>query len=486
MSGRISSPDAEIVFRTAESLVEDGDWSISPIKRWTAFGTTRGRDGRFYSLFGPAEAVAMVPFFLLGRWCEAQAPSFFAFLTRRPFFRDYYVASRFNDTVRLFAAWLNVLVTAFSCLVLYQMARALAYSAQTGLLLALLFGLATPAWAYTRDGFSEPLATLLGLVSFERLLVWRSHPRQTDALIVAGLTLGLSVLTHISMLLSVPFFVGYVLMASWIAKAPSSDQTRKELRQTVSTLTLFLLPLGLCGSLLIWHNCQRFGSWFETGRMGRYGHFVLPWEGLLGLTVSPGKGLLLYAPVVIAGICGFPSFHRRHRLEARLIASMSLFRLLFVAARSDWHGGFCIGPRLLLVLLPFLLLPAAPLLDELLSQPSRHGKLKKVSLCIGISFFIQIILVKGNIFDYLFWRHVELSRQGIPDAVIYNHLFHWSWSCSPLVGFLWFPPTDLLLLDAVRYGAPMAFLLCFVAAFVVLVTCLIILRGILVAAKRIA
>ena len=37
----------------------------------------------------------------------------------------------------------------------------------------------------------------------------------------------------------------------------------------------------------------------------------------------------------------------------------AIFRYAFIAARSDWHGGFSVGPRYLMMVIPFLLLPLA-------------------------------------------------------------------------------------------------------------------------------
>ncbi|NCO32744.1 MAG: hypothetical protein AUJ92_03665 [Armatimonadetes bacterium CG2_30_59_28] len=485
MSGRISSPDGELVFRAAQSLATEGDWSIQPINGWAGFGSSRGKDGEFYSLFGPGESVAMVPFHALGRSCVERWPAFFEFLSRRPFFRDYYTRTNFNETVRLFAVWLNVLVTSLTCALLYRVACRLEARVEIGVCIALLFGLATPAWAYSRDGFSEPLATLLLLFSFEQLLpqsrsgnsTIRSHG--SCRLLLAGLALGLSTLTHISIALAVPFFLWYVVTNTRHRKpADFSETTDRQPAHHLSPI-VFALPLLACASVLLFHNYARFGNPLETGRMNRYGHFVAPWIGMLGLSVSPGKGLLLYAPIVVSCLLGFPSFRRRWPREAMLIAAMCILRFIFVAARSDWHGGVCIGPRLLMVLLPFLLIL---LLEDLGAWQSRRlFQVKARILCatMALSLFVQIVLIKGNVFDWSFWRRAQLITQGISDSTIYNHLFHWSWSCSPLTGFLWFPPTDMLLLDAIRYHAPLTLIFCFVLVFLLFAGCTVFLQRIL-------
>jgi hypothetical protein len=60
---------------------------------------------------------------------------------------------------------LNLVITAATGVVLFRLARDLYHSRWIGLILALVYGLATSAWPYTSVLFSEPLVTLLTLVA---------------------------------------------------------------------------------------------------------------------------------------------------------------------------------------------------------------------------------------------------------------------------------------------------------------------------------
>ncbi len=453
MSGRISSPDGEIVFRTTQSLVERGRWDVQPLKGWSGFGTPEGKDGKHYSLFGPCQSVVMVPFYVAGRWFCERWPHGFNFLERRPFPRDYYSKTAFSDAVRLFCIWLNVWVSALTCVVLYRLATRLGGSSTTSLVCALLYGLTTNAWAYSRYCFSEPLATLLMLLAFERLADYIHHQPHRSSLAWAGVFLGLSVLTHITIVLAVPFFIWYV----W-------PGLKREERFDLPGVVALFLPLTLCAGLFFYYNLFRFGNPLETGRMGTYGHAVAPWVGLFGLLLSSGKGILWYSPIVWAPLFAAPSFLKRWPREGYVILGMAIVRVLFVASRSDWHGGFGVGPRFLVPLLPFLIL----LLLEVISRGERHSLSPRAERAFftvaALSFFVQVTLVKCSVFDWLFWKREMLLQQGFSDSVIYNHLFLFSPSCSPLFGFLWFPPTDLLALDVFRYAGPPAFRLVLVVA----------------------
>jgi hypothetical protein len=60
--GGIRSPDGEVQFRTAEALATRGTFAVrSRVPRLKDFGLPAGTDGRYYSLFGPAQPIACVP-----------------------------------------------------------------------------------------------------------------------------------------------------------------------------------------------------------------------------------------------------------------------------------------------------------------------------------------------------------------------------------------------------------------------------------------
>jgi len=98
------------------------------------------------------------------------------------------------------------------------------------------------------------------------------------------------------------------------------------------------------------------GTTPKTGRP----HFF---NGLYGLSLSPRKGLVWYAPPVLLGLLGLPAFVRTRRHEALLYLGIVAGYLLGHACYTYWEGGWCWGPRLLLPALPFLLLPACVLLE---------------------------------------------------------------------------------------------------------------------------
>lgn len=375
--GGIRSPDGEAVYRVAESLALHGSFAVEEELDWRGFGLARGRDGRLYSVFGPLQSLAEAPFVaganaILGERSDAGG--------RVPFGPSFHVGDGLPAAVRgerptvprphalrFAASWATVLAAAASVLVFFRLARRCGRSDRSALVAALLYGLGSLAWWYAGSDFSEPLATLLALLSLD--LLTRSDrrlvgPPRPDASAVAGLALGLSILAHVTSVLFVPLFALYA--------GARSRTTGPTLRGGVARLLRFAGGLAVPLAALALYNAARFGSPFETGRavdpaaaaaLG-YGRFVAPWAGLHGLLLSSGKGVLLYCPAVLLGVVAWPALRRRHRILADVLAGSVLTRLFFVAARSDWHGGFALGPRLLVPTIPFLLLPVAAWLAE--------------------------------------------------------------------------------------------------------------------------
>lgn len=119
--------------------------------------------------------------------------------------------------------------------------------------------------------------------------------------------------------------------------------------------------------LTLGYNFAYYGVWNAT--IGGYNRgmmegFVTPFlEGLAGLTVSPGRGLLVYSPVLAFSLAGFVLAWRR-RAPLAIAAGLAAGAVLGLHAKWDgWWGGVCFGPRLLSDALPLLSLLLVPALE---------------------------------------------------------------------------------------------------------------------------
>lgn len=465
--GGIRSPDSEVVFRTCEALATRGSLGVEPLEEDPGFGVAPGRDGQFYSVFGPLESLVCVAFYPLSRVSvlvpESVPPSHYAgagielMLAREQ-------ASTAAHRTRFVVSFLTSLISAASVWIFFLLSRRLYGSPGIAVVLAGLFGFATLHWPYSSTFFSEPLAMLMVLMSL--LLVIDLESAGTSSrrrLVAAGLFLGSGAATHLSAILFIPFLLLYVVVAGRSSEAPTSAVRRG---------LLFAVGCAIPLLLLGFYNLIRFGVFLETGRgvisdaVARfgYGSWVAPWEGLIGLLVSPGKGLLFFCPLVILGLVALPALLRQQPILGWSLLAAVGARVLVIAARSDWHGGFGLGPRYLLLVLPLLVLPIGAWLRE---KPSATRL--RVVLAVGVLAAVQqFYFVLGEVFSYYhgIWKFAEHEgRLELLRDIYFN------WGFSPLVFLLkgqrgpWslhgVSVSDSVLLAAFGVAAMVAAVLCY-------------------------
>jgi hypothetical protein len=316
-----------------------------------------------------------------------------------------------HHRLRFFSAWFNPLVTALLILVFGWLAYCLFQQPLTQVSVVFSFGFASLIWPYSGTFFSEPLATLLSLVSFAILL----NPSTTHPLyrFLSGLCLGFAVATHLSAMLMVPFWAALYF---W----PDQADTESHNRTTINSIFNFggglLLPILALGLYNFW----RFGSFLETGRSVDafaahafgYGRFQDPWLGLEGLLISTGKGLWFFVPLSLVSLLCWPTFHRLRPRLSWILLAMIATRLFFIASRSDWHGGFSLGPRYLVMVLPYLILPIGFWLTQAIQQ-KWHRRIGLLAIAILLAAIQQAYFAAGEIFTYFHILRITLPKRNI-------------------------------------------------------------------------
>ncbi len=135
--------------------------------------------------------------------------------------------------------------------------------------------------------------------------------------------------------------------------------------------------------------------------------------GLLGLFLSPNRGLLFFTPIAIVGLAGMAIGIRQARARP-LLAAFSAAALVYIvihAAFPRWMGGWSFGPRYLTEILPILAL------TSVLAIRRMNRRWLAVSVFLALwSFVVQL----GGVtcFGASHWE----ARMGLP---LEEHAWDW-------------------------------------------------------------
>jgi hypothetical protein len=190
----------------------------------------------------------------------------------------------------------------------------------------------------------------------------------------------------------------------------------------------FALPLATGAALLALYNTARYGNPLNTGYLAEE-RFDGDWvQGILGLLVSPGRGLFLYAPVLLLALPAVTAFWRRHRFVAALVYAVILGHVLLYGKWFMWHGGYAWGPRFMVPAVPFLVLGSLPAMVWV-----RHSSLWRSALgvLVVLSGLIQVLGL--SVHFELF--QTRLLETGLP---LFAPITFWDPHYSPLIGQLEF------------------------------------------------
>ena len=371
-SGRIESGDALYLFDGVGSLVDFGDLKLD-----ISAGTRAPQDFRPVEPYPlptgdnePMQMLLAAPLYWLARELPGIGLAHAVYL-------------------------LNVLACALTAGVLFLYAVALGYHERTAVLTALVFGIATVVWPYSKSFFREPVAMLFMLLAGLLAERWRTSGfRSLAALLGMVAALVAMLLTKATAALALP---GIVLIALPTLRGAN--------RRVVFGLGLAAV-LGAAVFLLL----GLFGDELGLGR--RYNpaaRFTTEWREYLPVALhtylfSIGGSLWAMSPITLLALPGLWLFARHGRLRYALaILAIVLGFAVGYAALSGplWFGGLSWPPRFLVPVTPYLMLALLPVVDRL-TRP-RVSRLLALAFAVLLlaSLWVQLTGVSLRWDDYL-------------------------------------------------------------------------------------
>jgi hypothetical protein len=323
-----------------------------------------------------------------------------------------------NALSKLAASLFAALSVAFVYLAARQLARRLATGEASALAAAVIYAVATPTWAVSSQGLWGHGPAELGLaVALWALL--RAETARWGAT-VAGLGAGLMVASRPSTGLVAAVLALFAVRRLGRAGLP------------------FAAALGAVVVAVSAHNLATFGSlqggYAELHRTHAEHHGVASaWsasigEGLLGVLLSPSRGLFVYSPVLLFAVAGLVAWLARRQGGLLAYAAVAAGAGIgTVALFSVWWGGHSFGPRLLADVLPALVLGMVPVWPVV--WRSRPGQ-----WLLGAAFAASVLVEVVGAFHYPSPRGVEWNLS--PKDVDWAHERLWEWRDPQLLRLL--------------------------------------------------
>jgi hypothetical protein len=320
------------------------------------------------------------------------------------------------------------LSTALTALLLMRLARSLGCSPSRSALVGLSYGLATPAYVYATLAYGHQVSAfaLFGSLYF---LAQPPNGRDAPDLFCSGFLAAFAAVVELQVG-PVSAILGLALLMQCLTGRRRPDALA-HFGAGALVPTLLLLGYNLLAFDSPWdmgyfhHATEMFAK--VHNRQNPLGLQPPHWQLLGPLLWSRYRGLLFYAPILLLAVPGWWLLCTRGRVGLAVVSLVVVIAVFLVnLSYPEWTGGWSTGPRLLVPLLPFAMIPVAALLAS-------EGKKRWDQLTVGSAIVLGLA---GSVLILLFQGIGARVPQFVPDPLFEVVLPLWSGQ-SPLPS--WWP-----------------------------------------------
>ncbi len=287
--------------------------------------------------------------------------------------------------------WLfNIIVAALAGGTVFLYALALGYNERTAVLSALVFGLGTIIWPYSKTFFREPLALLLLLVTALLAEHWRAR-RYRSFWLPVGIAFALlgAVSTKKTAVFALPALL--VVMLPQIALLREHRRFRPVMIGGILlflAVPLFLVLTGLpIDGLLRWdHYYNPFSDELETFTQ----------VALHSYLFSIGGSVWGTSPIILLAVTGLWMLARRGHWRYVWVVALAVLGWAMCSpfvSEHNWFGGLSWPPRFLVPIIPFAVIGALPVLDRLTRRPWSFRFIGAAAVLMLYSLWVQFTAV---------------------------------------------------------------------------------------------
>ena len=385
----------------AKSFVRTGTFGINLGEKFVSEECcVKKSEGLYYIKWGVGQALIEAPFYV-----------FYNFV------KSIYDEKKTENISSLYEVLiLNLcpsIVSAIGCSLVYLIGITFGFSKRKSIFICLLYGAGTISWPYSKSLMSDTtlnvaiLGAIYGAISYNRTS--RSY-----FIFVSGLCMGFALITKITSAVIVPFLLLYLIL---------SAKTRKSI---LNIFFIFLPVFAFFIGVELHYNFLRYGDFFQFGygygRDQLFGFSTPITLGVMGLLISPGKSIFLYTPIAILSLFSAKQFYQEHKKEALLFLVVIILFILLHARWWAWSGDWAWGPRFLVVITPYMLIPIGYWFARWNGFSLWIKNL--IYILIAFSIFVQVLGISIHPFSFIITRTHLIKKLVSPK---YQNLNQYAW-----------------------------------------------------------
>lgn len=286
----------------------------------------------------------------------------------------------------------SMFIVSLSGAFLYMLLRKHFLDEKKSLLLAVIYLFGTVNFAMLSQSMWQhgtlELFTILGLYFVINFL--NATKQKYSDLFLGGLFYGLAILSRPTAALGLAF----IALLAFI-------KIRNFKLFTKASLYVFA---GLAINVLffLWYNNKYYIGIQNQGYSSQLaGSWLSPFPiSLIGVWVSPSKGILIYSPIFIFSLIGFYLAMKKgwnKNVQYLAYFLIVLFHTLIISLWKHWYGGYSFGYRMSSDIIPYLILLIVPFMNS-----EFYDKYKKVF--IGTFVFSILVEIFGMVFFDGIWH----------------------------------------------------------------------------------
>ena len=287
------------------------------------------------------------------------------------------------------------LFSSLSVGVFFLVCRFFELTQKTSIVISFFYAFSTLTWAYSQMSLNTiPMVffLLLGILFFAKFTT--NH--KNKYLIFSSLIFAFGFLVRNDMILGIIPIFGLLLF--------ELKNNNKKIQKFISFVTPLIFVYIF--NRLLFEIRFDLGSQPFTGVPNVAAAAAAPiYVGMAGLLFSPGVGLFIFVPILFTVFISFFDFYSKNKKFCLLFLSIPILFVIFYSTLEYWHGMVSWGPRYLVPIIPFLLIPLGFTLEK-----RRNKFLKSGIISLGIiGCFFNFVYIIQNV-QWFIWGTMGQER----------------------------------------------------------------------------